>query len=152
LVIGEVDPLLKRGPLSRYNQLQNPKEPTSVGEFENRRERQSVDGLQRFSAWFHDSAKHVGGQLTTWNSTGTTTDRLGSIRAMDNGERYTYYPYGESRTATCGNSLYAGLETPQRNYVSNTGRFDRPDPMGMKAVTMGNPGSWNRFAYAGGDP
>ena len=27
-----------------------------------------------------------------------TTDRLGSIRAKDNGERYSYFPYGEPRT------------------------------------------------------
>jgi RHS repeat-associated protein len=105
-----------------------------------------------FSVWFHDAAKHIGGQLTTWNNTGATTDRLGSIRAMDNGERYSYYPYGESHTATGGNAQYAGLESPVRAYDPNAARFNRPDPLGMKGVVMGDPGSWNRFAYAGGDP
>jgi RHS repeat-associated protein len=90
--------------------------------------------------------------LTTWNNTGATTDRLGSIRAMDNGERYSYYPYGESHTATGGNAQYAGLESPVRAYDPNAARFNRPDPLGMKGVVMGDPGSWNRFAYAGGDP
>ena len=105
-----------------------------------------------FGLSFHDAAKHIGGQLTTWNNTGATTDRLGSIRAMDNGERYTYYPYGESHTTTGGNAQYAGLESPVRSYDPNTARFNRPDPLGMKAVVMGDPGSWNRFAYVGGDP
>ena len=90
--------------------------------------------------------------MTTWNNTGATTDRLGSIRAMDNGERYSYYPYGESHTATGGNAQFAGLESPVRTYDPNTARFNRPDPLGMRAVVMGDPGSWNRFAYAGGDP
>jgi RHS repeat-associated protein len=105
-----------------------------------------------FSVWFHDAAKHIGGQLTTWNNTGATTDRLGSIRAMDNGERYTYYPYGESHTATGSNALYAALESPHRKHDPNTGRFDRPDPLGIDAVSDNDPGTWNQFAYASGDP
>ena len=28
------------------------------------------------------------------------TDRLGSVRGNSNGERFTYYPYGEERTST----------------------------------------------------
>jgi RHS repeat-associated protein len=51
-----------------------------------------------------------------------------------------------------GGGLYAGLESPLRNYDSVKGRFDRPDPLGLGAVKMGDPGSWNRFAYVQGDP
>jgi hypothetical protein len=39
-----------------------------------------------------------------------------------------------------------------RNYDAVKGRFDRPDPLGLGAVKMGDPGSWNRFAYVQGDP
>jgi RHS repeat-associated protein len=114
------------------------------------------DGSVRRTSFFTafvDRTQHIGGQLTSWNGTGTTTDRLGSIRAKDNGERYTYYPYGETHTATVSDGgMYAALETPLRKYDSNSGRFDRPDPLGLGGVSMGDPGSWNRFAYAGGDP
>jgi YD repeat-containing protein len=61
------------------------------------------DGSVRRTSFFTalvDRTQHIGGKLTSWNGTGTTTDRLGSIRAKDNGERYTYYPYGETHTAT----------------------------------------------------
>ncbi len=39
----------------------------------------------------------------------------------------------------------------QRYYVSTYGRFNTPDPMAASA-SAGNPGSWNRYAYVGGDP
>ncbi|MBI2683499.1 MAG: hypothetical protein HYX26_09860 [Acidobacteriales bacterium] len=48
--------------------------------------------------------------------------------------------------------MYAGLESPVREYLPTTGRFDRPDPLGLGAVKKGDPGSWNRFAYVQGDP
>jgi RHS repeat-associated protein len=118
-------------------------------------------GSIEWSVWMAKRTTHVGGQLTTdtdYDSLGSnptardiTTDRLGSIRARGT-ERYTYYPYGEVRTSTGSSSLYAALESPVRGYDSNAGRFDRPDPLGLGAVTLGDPGSWNRFAYVQGDP
>jgi RHS repeat-associated protein len=116
-----------------------------------------------FGMWVADRTQHIGGQLTRWNGpvdwmsgqfTGgaATTDRLGSLRARD-AERYTYFPYGETRTETvAGGGVYAGLESPLRNYDSGKGRFGTPDPLGLGAVKMGDPGSWNRFAYVQGDP
>jgi RHS repeat-associated protein len=105
-----------------------------------------------FGIWVADRTQHVGGQLTNWNGGGATTDRLGSLRARD-AERYTYFPYGEVRTETvAGGGVYGGLESPLRVYDSGKGRFGTPDPLGMGAVKMGDPGSWNRFAYVQGDP
>jgi RHS repeat-associated protein len=118
-------------------------------------------GSNEWSVWMAKRRTHVGGQLTadtdydvsTLQPTARdiTTDRLGSIRARGT-ERYTYYPYGEIRTSTGTSSLYAALESPLRGYDSNAGRFDRPDPLGLGAVKMGDLGSWNRFAYVQGDP
>ncbi len=93
------------------------------------------------------------GMLTSWGGKGVTTDRLGSIRLDGNGGQYSYYPYGEVRTAPSAQTgLYADLEDPVRVYDSNGARFTRPDPLGMRSADAGNPGSWNRFAYANGDP
>jgi hypothetical protein len=41
--------------------------------------------------------------------------------------------------------MYAGLESPVREYLPDQGRFNRPDPLGLGAVNLGDPGSWNRF-------
>jgi RHS repeat-associated protein len=109
-------------------------------------------GVYRFGVSLIDRTQHIGGQLTTETGKGVTTDRLGSVRARD-GERYTYFPYGEPRTATVSDSgMYAGLESPVRKYDAGNGRFSTPDPLGLGAVKMGDPGSWNRFAYVQGDP
>jgi RHS repeat-associated protein len=109
-------------------------------------------GVYRFGVSLIDRTQHIGGQLTTETGKGVTTDRLGSVRARD-GERYTYFPYGEPRTATVSESgMYAGLESPVRKYDPGNGRFSTPDPLGLGAVKMGDPGSWNRFAYVQGDP
>jgi RHS repeat-associated protein len=109
-------------------------------------------GVYRFGVSVIDRTQHIGGQLTTETGKGVTTDRLGSVRARD-GERYTYFPYGEPRTATVAESgMYAGLESPVRKYDAGNGRFSTPDPLGLGAVKLGDPGSWNRFAYVQGDP
>jgi RHS repeat-associated protein len=110
------------------------------------------EGPYRFGVWLVDRNQHIGGQLTSDGGKAVTTDRLGSTRAKD-AERYTYFPYGEARTATVsGGGLYAGLENPLRVYDAGSGRFNRPDPLGLGAVKLGDPGSWNRFAYVQGDP
>ena len=40
----------------------------------------------------------------------------------------------------------------QRYYSSGSGRFNVPDPGGMAAASPGDPGTWNRYAYAYADP
>jgi len=93
------------------------------------------------------------GILTHWGGKDVTTDRLGTIRADGNGGRYTYYPYGEVKTAPSGQTgLYGDLEDPLRVYDSNGARWGVPDPLGMKAAVLTNPTTWNRYAYANGDP
>ncbi len=39
-----------------------------------------------------------------------------------------------------------------REYHSTQGRWISPDPAGMSAVTLGNPQSWNRYAYVINNP
>jgi RHS repeat-associated protein len=49
-------------------------------------------------------------------------------------------------------SLLLAEIADQRYYNSNAGRFYTPDPGGIKTADPKNPTSWNRYAYAGGDP
>jgi RHS repeat-associated protein len=87
------------------------------------------------------------------------TDRLGSVRANSSGERLSYFAYGEER-GTSSNSrekfgtYFRGSDgvdyADQRYYTSAGGRFLTPDP--STGSTPASPGSWNKYAYAGGDP
>jgi YD repeat-containing protein len=43
---------------------------------------------------------YFGGKLMRSGGVTVATDRLGSVRANANGERMSYYPYGEERTST----------------------------------------------------
>jgi len=40
----------------------------------------------------------------------------------------------------------------QRYYNANYGRFWTPDPVGLEAVNLKNPTSWNMYAYVNDDP
>jgi RHS repeat-associated protein len=83
-------------------------------------------------------------------------DRLGSNRNTGN-----YYPYGDAvgtapqdqvGFATYTQDSYTGLDyADHRMYASTYGRFNSPDPYRRSAKPR-NPGSWNRYAYALGDP
>src|SRR5205823_5092153 len=89
----------------------------------------------------------------------------GSVRANSNGEFFSYYPYGEERPQSNGTMTADGREkfgtytrdnpgqdyADQRYYGVGTGRFGTPDP-GSSGSGAGDPGSWNRYAYVGGDP
>ncbi len=55
--------------------------------------------------------------------------------------------YGTYKMSNTANAYYAR----SRWYQSNYGRFTTPDPYGGSAK-LTNPGSWNRYAYAGNDP
>jgi RHS repeat-associated protein len=84
-------------------------------------------------------------------------DRIGTNRAT--GARY--YPFGDEITSTANDATkfgtyhrdgFTGLDyADQRYYASGYGRFNTPDPYRASAG-LGDPGSWNRFAYVGGDP
>ena len=93
------------------------------------------------------------------------TDRLGSVRAVKNGGTWTqmsYYPWGEEKTpvTTDGvqkfgtytrDSTLAGQDyADQRYYSPNMGRFFSPDP--SSGVDLGNPITWNKYAYVMNDP
>ena len=40
----------------------------------------------------------------------------------------------------------------QRYYASSYGRFNTADPQGSRAAKLGDPESWNQYAYTRGDP
>jgi RHS repeat-associated protein len=83
-------------------------------------------------------------------------DRLGSW--WDQGG---YYPYGEAQNsgfndfdkfATYYRDGTSLLDYARNRYYSSTlGRFISADPF-VNSAGLGDPGSWNRYAYAGGDP
>jgi RHS repeat-associated protein len=97
---------------------------------------------------------YFGGKLLK-NSTGyVTPDRLGSIGK--------YFPYGQERPSatTDGKEKFAtyfrdsesGLDYAQMRYHQpGMGRFLTPDPY-LGSADIRDPGSWNRYAYAEGDP
>jgi RHS repeat-associated protein len=99
------------------------------------------------------------GKLLVSNGVTVVTDRLGSVRGNTQGERMSYYPYGEERTGTvdgrdkfgtyfrdAAGQDYAG----QRYYGAGMGRFWTPDP--STGSSAGDPTSWNKYAYVQGDP
>ena len=104
---------------------------------------------------------YFGRKLIVSGGVAVFTDRLGSVRANTQGEQFAYYPYGEERTnRPDGRDKFgtyfrdtAGQDyADQRYYGSGTGRFWSADPAGKKAADASNPTSWNRYAYAHGDP
>jgi hypothetical protein len=52
--------------------------------------------------WYQVKSRNVyfGGKLMRSAGVTAVTDRLGSVRANSNGERVSYFPYGEERTST----------------------------------------------------
>jgi RHS repeat-associated protein len=91
----------------------------------------------------------------TWTRTALHTDRLGTVR---NGGK-SYYPFGEEIGSSENNafkfaSTYRDSNTGldyavNRYYSSSIGRFLSVDP---GRARRRNPGSWNRYTYAGNDP
>ena len=103
---------------------------------------------------------YFGGKLVKSKGVVVVTDRLGSVRANSNGERMSYYPYGEEKTTTADGREKFGTYTrdnastdyaDQRYYAVGMGRFNSADPYRNSAGAR-DPGSWNRYAYVGGDP
>src|ERR1035438_7870539 len=103
---------------------------------------------------------YFGGKLVKSKDVVVVMDRLGSVRANGNGERMSYYPYGEERTSTADNREKFGTYmrdnatqdyADQRYYAVGMGRFNTPDPY-MASGGPADPRSWNRYAYTRGDP
>jgi RHS repeat-associated protein len=97
---------------------------------------------------------YFGGKLIKNNYGWVSSDRLGS-----NG---TFYPYGIERPSatTNGTEKFTGYvrdaETgndyaDQRYMSPGNGRFMTPDRK-IRTSRPGDPGTWNKYAYAGGDP
>jgi RHS repeat-associated protein len=109
---------------------------------------------------------YFGGKLLLSKGVQVVMDRLGSVRAtapsmaFPQGERMSYYPYGEERTSTADGREKFGTYTrdnptqdyaDQRYYAVGTGRFNSPDPF-QASGGPADPASWNRYAYTRGDP
>jgi RHS repeat-associated protein len=86
-----------------------------------------------------------------------------SEEVVDAGHRNQggYYPYGEAQTpgnldqdrfATYYRDGTSVLDYARNRYYSSAlGRFMSADPY-VNSAGLGDPGSWNRYAYVGGDP
>jgi RHS repeat-associated protein len=99
---------------------------------------------------------YFGGKLVVARGVTVAVDRLGTVRANSNGESFAYYPYGEERTSTADGREKFGTyvrDNPnqdyadQRYYNVGTGRFNVPDPGGIRSADPTNPGKWNRYTY-----
>jgi RHS repeat-associated protein len=106
---------------------------------------------------------YFAGKLIQEQGQWVMTDRLGSVRLRQAAtwERSNYQPYGAEVTPTNDQKTKfatyfrdsAGLDYAGQRYYSNVmGRFLTPDPAGMRAADPSDPITWNRFAYANGDP
>ena len=98
--------------------------------------------------------QYFGGKLIKNTGGYVTPDRLGSIGK--------YFPYGQERPSatTDGKEKFAtyfrdsetGLDYANARYHQpGMGRFMTADPYKASAGAS-DPGSWNRYAYTGGDP
>jgi RHS repeat-associated protein len=112
-----------------------------------------------------------GGGAAAYTSAGLLyyrhSDWLGSGRLATTPNRTLYFdvaygPYGENYASSGTPDLdftgqnqdtVSGLyDFMFREYNTNQGRWPSPDPAGMRAVSMGNPQTWNRYAYLGNAP
>jgi RHS repeat-associated protein len=98
--------------------------------------------------------EYFGGKMIKNAGGYVNSDRLGSIGK--------FFPYGQERPSatTNGKEKFAtytrdaetGLDyAVNRYHSSGDGRFLSPDPYGGSS-DLANPGSWNRYGLAGGDP
>jgi RHS repeat-associated protein len=93
-----------------------------------------------------------------WDDVGMVSDGDDCAKAV----KLRYYPYGqEVGTATANDRVKFGTYTRDsgsgldyamnRYYMSTWGRFTTADPY-RASGGPGDPGSWNRYTYVGGDP
>ena len=113
----------------------------------------TVDGNGYWSGFSSSSGiAYFGGRRV-----GELNDRLGSEAS----NAKSYYPYGQEKTVTTDGKYkfatyfrdsWSGLDyADQRYYASGLGRFLTADPY-VASGGVGDPGSWNRYSYVGGDP
>ncbi|HVP45637.1 MAG TPA: RHS repeat-associated core domain-containing protein [Bryobacteraceae bacterium] len=102
----------------------------------------------------------IGGGVVSGTGREVAQNRLGSVAGSYPNGTY-YYPYGEDTgTPLLGDNFATyyrdgttGLDYAKNRYYSPIlGRFNTPDPSGSDAADLSDPGSWNMYAYAGGDP
>ena len=104
---------------------------------------------------------YFAGRLLYLGGEKVITDRLGSV-VRHGTASYRYYPYGQEiggatandkpKFGTYTRDAVSGLDyAMNRYYYSSWGRFTSPDPY-QASGGVGDPGSWNRYAYVGGDP
>jgi RHS repeat-associated protein len=83
------------------------------------------------------------------------SDRLGSNiqgrTLLPYGEELTSTPHGGTKFATYQRDFVGQDYADQRYYSVGWGRFYTADPY-MASGGAAEPGSWNRYAYVGGDP
>ena len=102
----------------------------------------------------HGVYEYFGGKLLKNAQGWVNQDRLGSVGK--------FFPYGQERPSATANgkekfATYfrdseTGLDYAQNRYESpGDGRFLTPDPY-QASGGVEDPGSWNRYAYVGGDP
>ena len=106
---------------------------------------------------------YFAGRLVTAEGNLVATDRLASVRSDGSGNLgyQAQYPYGveysptindREKYATYTRDSVSGLDyAGNRYYWSQWGRFLSPDPYANSAG-LGDPGSWNRYAYTRNDP
>jgi RHS repeat-associated protein len=104
---------------------------------------------------------YFGKKLLQSKGAWVVTDKLGTVRANASLGAMNYFPYGEERTSTANGVEKFGTYTrdgvgqdyaEQRYYSSSVGAFWSPDPGGINTANPRNPLSWNRYAYAKGNP
>jgi len=108
---------------------------------------------------------YFGNKLLRSNSKPVVLDRLGSVHAwidsQNSVQKTSYYPFGAEPQLTKNNRRKFGTYirddfsqldyAQQRYYSSALGRFITPDPY-EKSAQLGNPDSWNRYAYVLNNP
>jgi RHS repeat-associated protein len=124
----------------------------------------NVVGGQSQGCLLQGTNVYFGRKLIVANGSPVATDRLGSVR-YSGGQRISYYPYGQERPQTNGQTTADGTDKfgtyfrdgvgqdyADQRYYNQAGRFFSPDPGGLSTADPGDPGSWNRYTYAGADP
>jgi RHS repeat-associated protein len=111
-----------------------------------------------------------GGSMLSLNAGATgyqLADWLGTVRVFyslsgDFSQSGAHAPFGESyalnggyQKAFTGQDHDANMDIyyfPERLYSANQGRWRSPDPAGLQAVYLGDPKTWNRYAYVLNSP
>ena len=121
----------------------------------------AADGSAALLYQLRGTKQYFGGRLVQSDGNIMAVDRLGSVRGGGTGGAMAYYPYGEERTSTGNGQEKFGtyFRDPNgddyamaRYYQSGSGRFATADPGGLRTARTGSPLTWNRLAYALGDP